>query len=314
MAADEETALVPNSNEGESETKVSKLGKLSTIELNLETIRFWGLVAVIALLATGKFFTTYAVVFPPKDNPSSFYDKLFNGAPSDFEPTETFIYKLFKFNHTCSQLDFNPSRTISAIVVMFHTIPINFFIVCHYFRITSHKNLAKFGDDQKSMERLQLFTKIATPIELVVFTYFYLVFVNSPNGEYGTEEGMNKFAAHYVPYMLWKVGLLLMAIQQCWYMYLKDDIPPPFDKIITRGMLWGYVLFVFVMLIVYIVFVWSFINGTPVWDTTQGTLGYYLAIALMFSWVIISIILPALFAYLRSKDGNDFFIVLQELQ
>jgi hypothetical protein len=273
-----------------------------TITFNLEMIRFFALLGGAALLLTGKFVSVYGVVFPAKSDPSTFWDKLVNGAPSDFDPSQTFIFKLFGFNHTCTLLDFNPSKTVSALIIMLHTMPLCFFVLCHYVRVTSHTN--------PCFKCLQRFSKIATPIQFLAFTYFYMVFVNSPDGEFNTTEGMNKFKLHYIPYMSWQLGMLLMAVQQCWYIYLKDQIP---IKCISKDMLWGYIIFMGILFVVYTYFCWSFINGRPAWDTFSEP-GRSLGIIIMYTWDFVAVIVPTFFAFLESRDGNDSEIIFSELQ
>jgi len=290
--ADEETPLTSTPN---------SLGKRSIV-LNIERIRFFGLMGGILLLIVGTFVSNYAVVFPPKEDPSSFWDKVFHGAPSDFDSSQTFIFKLFHFNHTCSMLDFNPSKTLSALVIMFHTIPINLFVICHYLRITSHA--------EPEFDNLKKFTKIATPIQFVFFTYFYMVFVNSPDGEFGTEEGMRKFALHYAFYAFWQFGMLLMAIQQCWYIYLKGMIPFSWT---TPSMMWNYIKFMSGLFVVYTWFCVSFIVGKPAWDTTGG-FGKYFAITIMYTWDIVAVVIPSIFAWYESSDGADTKFTFEELQ
>lgn len=279
----------------------SNLGEM-TIRLNIERIRFWGLLGGAALLMTGTFVSTFAVVFPPKPDPSSFFDKLFRGAPSDFDTTQTFIYQLFHFNHTCTMLDFNPSKTISALIIMLHTIPINFFVVCHYLRITSH--------NEPEFDNIKKVSKIFTPLQFIFFSYFYMVFVNSPDGEYGTKEGMTKFTLHYIPYMTWQLGMLLMAIQQCWYIQLKGLVPFSW---ISVTMLWRYCQFLMVMFIVYTAFCWSFILEHPLWNTESG-IGNTFAKIVMYTWDISAVVVPTVFAWVESTDGNDTMFVFKELQ
>jgi len=290
--ADEETPLVGGGN---------TLGQ-RTIRLNIERIRMWGLLGGAALLMTGTFVSTFVVVFPAHDDTSSFFDKLFRGAPSDFDTTQTFIYQLFHFNHTCTMLDFNPAKTISALVIMFHTIPVNFFVVCHYLRITSHTE-AKY-------DTLKKLTTIFTPIQFVFFAYFYMVFVNSPDGETGTKEGMTKFVLHYIPYMTWQSGMVLMAIQQCWYLVLKEQIPFSW---LSPAMLWRYCQLLMAMFVLYCAFCWSFILGHPLWNTEAG-IGNTAAKCIMIGFDVIAVVVPTVMAYFESKDGNDTLFVFKELQ
>jgi hypothetical protein len=271
------------------------------IYVNIELFRFYGLLGIFVLLLTGKYVSQYAVIFPPKDDPSSVWDKLFNGAQSDFDTEQTFIYHLFHFNHTCSVLDFNPSKTISALVMMLHTVPIDCFVILHYYRVTLQTD--------SRFDALKKFTTIATPLQFVFFTYFYMVFVNSPDGEYGTDEGMNKFKWHYIPYMLEQTATLLMAVQQCWYIVLKELRPFPW---ITCNTLWRYCQFLMVILVVYTWFIWSFIFENPVWDTTTD-FGRIAAITIMWGWNVFAILVPCAFAWVESRDGDCTRIVFEEL-
>uniref|UniRef100_A0A6T9ZJV4 Uncharacterized protein n=1 Tax=Pseudo-nitzschia delicatissima TaxID=44447 RepID=A0A6T9ZJV4_9STRA len=188
---------------------------------------------------------------------------------------------------------------------MLHTIPTSLFVVCHYFRIQSHTN--------PIFANLKKFSKIATPIEVIATAYFYMVFVNSPDGEYDTQEGMTKFILHYIPYMCWQLGLLLMAIQQCWYICLKRMIPAPLKAFVTPEIMYRYCQMLCVLFVIYTWFCWSFIAGSPAWDTTSG-IGLHFAKFIMYFWNFCAVLVPAIFAYFESNDGDDFCITFQELQ
>ena len=100
-----------------------------------------------------------------------------------------------------------------------------------------------------------------------------------------------------------------MAVQQCWYMYLKDRLPFSW---VTKGMLWFYLQFMMVLFIVYTYFVWSFVIGSPAWDTFSEP-GRTAAITMMHTWDIVAVIIPTLFAYMECKCGNDSQIIFNEL-
>ena len=294
MSANEETPLTG----GKTSSGTVRFVK----EVNIEYLRFVSLMAIVFMLICGKFVTEYFNNWPYKEDHSSPWDKLFNGAPTDFEYTETFIYKAFGFNHTCSLLDFNPSKTIAAMAMMVHEVPILLFVVLHYFRL--------MGRSEPKYDNIKSFSKIATPIQFVTILFFYMVFVNSPDGEYGTPEGMKQFAAHFTPYFLWQTGVYLMAIQQCWFLSLSDRIPFSW---VTSDMLWLYVKGMFVVYVGWNWFIWSIVYGSPLFDTS--TLGG-LIIAQTFQWLftITSIVIPAIFAYAESKDTRTISrIVFEEV-
>jgi len=288
----EETALV-----GEG----SHVGK-HVYKINIERIRFFGLLGGAVLLGTGAFVSNFAVVFPLKDNPSGFWEKVFFEKPSDFDSSQTFIYKLFHFNHSCTLLDFNPSKTIAALIIQLHTLPLMFFVVCHYLRIQAQTNPV--------YDTLKMVTKVFSPITFITLAYFYMVFVNSPDGVYGTKEGMLKFTLHWIPYMSWQLGMFLMAIQQCWFIALKQDFPFSW---ITPKLMFAYVQFMLVLFVVYALFVWSFIFHKPLWDTHEGKFGNWAAKAIMFLWDLNAAIIPTFFAWCESRDGNDTMFTFHEL-
>jgi hypothetical protein len=289
MAADEETPLVGTQD-----------GKKATLSVNIELIRFYGLIAGAVLLMTGLFVTTYFVVYPEHEDTHTWSEKLFHGAPSDFDQTQTFIYEMFHFSHTCTMLDFNPSKTVAALVIMLHTLPCNAFVVLHYYRVM-------IQDDPK-FAGLQSVCPTLSIIQFITFMYFYMVFVNSPYGHYGDPEATLDFTLHYVPYMLWQMGMLLMAIQQCWFIALKDIVP--FG--ITGQMLWRYVQFLMVLFVIYCSFVWSFILGTPLWDTHENP-GKLMAQIVMYGWDISAVVVPTIFAWVEARDSNASVITFYEV-
>jgi len=298
-AADEETALIGGD-------RVTILPGKKVIRFNIETLRIIGVCGMLSMLIVGGALTTYAVVWPATDEATStVWDKLFHGAPSDMHREETFIFKLFHFNHSCSVIDFNPAKTVAALVVMFHIAPICLFVVMHYFRVQTET------DPRFAMYKTA--NAILSPFTFVFTLYVYMVFVNSPDRPYGTEEGMTAFRNHYVPYSCWQCGMMIMAFQQCWYLILKDAIP--FDAV-TGKTLWRYCLFLLIYYIVYTVFVWSFIHGDPLWDTTtDNPIGNTIALAIMWGWNILVLILPAIFSYGGIQNGlGDSVIEFYQVQ
>lgn len=290
MAADEGTPLVG----------VAPGFKKQKLVVNVEFLRFFGLSMGIVLLAVGTFMSMYMVVFPPHDDTHTFMQKL-AGAKSDFDTTQTYIYKLFHFNHTCTMLDFNPAKTCAALVIMLHTLPCLAFVILHHAQV--------LGQTHPKFDNLKKMSNVFSPIQFIVFLYFYMVFVNSPNGEYGTRDGKLRFTFHYIPYMLWQMGILLMAIQQNWYISLKEEIPISW---ITKDMVWGYCVFLMIMFIVYSCFVWSFIFEAPLWNT-QVPFGKFCAKLIMYGWDICAVLVPMCFAYVEAKRNNPNVIEFYEM-
>lgn len=155
------------------------------------TSNFVSFSQLVLFIISGLFVTTFFVVFPENDNPSSPWHKITRKAPSDFISTETYVYKLFGVKHSCSWVDFEPARSVAAVIQVLYQVPIMLFVILNYFRIGS--------ESHPKFDKLRLFSKISSPFEFVFFAIFYMVFVNSPDGEYGTTEGRNQFLKHYFP-------------------------------------------------------------------------------------------------------------------
>jgi hypothetical protein len=274
---DEETALV--GRKGLSEKKLSKT-------FNIETLRFYGLLAGVLLLLVGLSVTNLFVEFPEKG--------------LGWQPEKTFIYQLFHFNHTCTVLDFNPAKTVAALAIMLHTLPMNMFVVLSYYRI---KHDYKQGQVPYGV---WLYSKITSPFIFMSFTYFFLVFVNSPDGLTINEESMQAFKLHYIPYMFWQTGMVLQSIEQCLYMIYKQNIP--FG--VSVGVLKGYCVFIVALGLYYTIFIWSFVFGSPILDTTDPVKNV-LARGLMYTFDFVVVGIPIVFAYVQSKNGNvsviDFY-------
>ena len=137
------------------------------------------------LLLIGTFVTNHYVQWP------------FDG--EGFDAQATFIYELFGFNHTCTILDFNPSRTISAIAVMMSVGPFLMYVILNRFRMEHEYINGNIG------YKLYTLNKVFTPLMVISFGFFYLVFVNQPLD-------MTSFILHYIPYMNYQIGMGLVSL------------------------------------------------------------------------------------------------------
>lgn len=259
----------------------------TTISIHLEKLRFFGLMAGGVLLLLGKFITTKYV-------PGGLIDA-------------GYIVTTFHFRHTCVYLDYNPSRTISALIVMLQIIPLDIFIVLFAYKL---KGLVKSGEISADTWLVKL-TPAATVIMFICQTYFYMVFVNHPDDNTffvpNPDDPLNTdkntwitedkglpygFIFHYAPYMIWQTGMIIMAIQHNWYLYLTDKLEALY---INRSLMRMYNYAIIAAGIVYSTFVWSFIFGAPLWDTeTQPGKG--IAIFAMYGFDFVVVLIPAIFA------------------
>ena len=173
----------------------------------------------------------------------------------------------------------------------------NIFIVLSYYRIEY-----EYQNEQVPYG-LCLYSRIASPLIFIFFAYFYMVFVNSPMGK------MGDFILHYIPYMCWQTGLILMAIQQCWYISVKGRIPFGLSPRLLKLYCWLLVA----LLIYYTWFVWSFIFDSAILDTTQNT-GRILAMFIMYGFDVVAVLIPAAFASVERKNDNHSVIQFHDMR
>jgi len=274
-------------------------------DIHLEKVRFWGLAAGGVLLILGKAVTT-------RTTASGLIDS-------------GYINSTYHFRHTCVYLDYNPSRTLSALLVMCQIFPLDFFIIMFYYKVKQlHETKVLKADSE-----LFKITQWATPFMFVVQTYFYMVFVNKPDAnEFFVPDHENNptstdkntwitktvmgglpagFIFHYLPYMFWQAGMILMAIQQNFYLIETGKL----EKLrVTEHMLTIYNYFIMVAGFTYTLFVWSFIFGTPLWDTTTPH-GNAAGIFAMYGFDAVVVLVPTIFAlidayWLFPKDHITF--------
>jgi hypothetical protein len=239
--------------------------------INIELFRAYGLSAGFLLLLVGKLVSERYVFMP-------------NGTMAK---EDTFIYKTFNFNHTCSYLDWNPSRTVSAIIGEILIVPMCIFVVLNYYRLKYEHKVGKISD------ALWLFCRIQTPFSFTGIVLFFMVFVNHPTDTLS-------FVAHYVPYMFFQMSILLVAIEQTWYISEKETVPFNIPKPLLRI----YLYITVATFIYYTVFIWSFVLEHPILDTTvpwKRNIG----ISLMYLWDVVAVLIPIIFGFIESKNGQD---------
>ena len=162
-----------------------------TLTFNIETLRMVAYIALVFMVSVGMIVTKLFVTVHVHD---------------------TVIFQIFGFNHICNVFDHQPSRTISALLVLFFIVPMAAFVICSYYRTYA---AAKEG---RVPMHLQAYNKIITPIVFLSVCYTYMWFVNAPDGEYG-------FIAHYLPYVALQLALGLLAIQEVGYLIYTGALP-----------------------------------------------------------------------------------------
>lgn len=292
MAADELTPLTAGGG-----------GEKIKISFNLEWLRVIGLSAGMVMLAVGRFVTYKFNEFPVIEGEelNSAWDIMFNGAESNFDDKQTYIYYLFGFIHTCVYIDNNPSKTIASIMIMIAVVPLALFSLLGHFRLQLQS-----GSTFDAMKARSIPT---STFQILCFMYFFLCLVNSPIQDqtlYDDWRGTRAFMLHYIPYQLFQAACLLMSLNQILFLTKKDKVP--FG--ITKGMLEAYIVVSWVMYIIYCLFLWTHILRGPdggLWNA-RTPIGHAATNFIMLGFDTIICIIPIFCALAETKTTKPIVI------
>ena len=234
---------------------ITALGNVFTRvdKITIEKWRIAGLGMSIVMLVVGKILSTLFV-----------WDRL------EIEE-ETYIMRMFHFSHTCVEIDFNPAKTVSAILILFATYPLMIFTYLQKGQI----GLAY--QRNKDLKYVYMFSQWTWGIRFACFSYFFMCFVNSPDGEYidpttmswgemFSNQGWRKFLGHYIPFFCWQLALALMSIEQTWFHYASGNMP---FRFITPKFVIAYCSLTVVVLAYYTIWIIGFIFGFHIWGHTK---------------------------------------------
>jgi len=260
-------------------------------EVCIEKWRAFGLTMGLVMTFVG-YTLTHAYVFPITDGPQTIDD--------------TYINKVFGFSHTCVYIDFNPSKSVAAILLNFVTIPLMMFTYLNQARI---KNMYCSGDH--CLAWVNTFSQVTWRFRVVCFALFSLVFVNSPDGEYINSfdstwaelfksVGWRKYLVHYIPYFLWQFSLALMSVEQTWYHYCKGSVfDIPKKILLCYNWATGIVLAYYSIWILGFIFGFYFPGHTSVDETTGIVNNLWVGYFIMYLNLVLTTALPALMSWSR---------------
>ena len=197
------------------------------------------------------------------------------------------ILEIFGFNHICNVFDHQPSRTVSALLVLFFILPMAAFVLCSYYRTY---DAAKEG---RVPQKLQTYNKAITPFVLLAVCYTYMWFVNPPDGAYG-------FLAHYLPYVALQLAFGLIAIQQVGFLIATGALPFGASVFLAKTYLWVLL----VTTVVCQVAVFSMLLGVPLLDSANDPAERVAFQILMYWYSFLAIIMPILLAARNRKNEN----------
>lgn len=241
------------------------------LTFNIETLRMVAYINLVLMVIVGIIVTKLFVAVHVED---------------------TVIFEIFGFNHICNVFDHQPSREVSALLVLFFILPMAAFVMCSYYRTY---DAAKEG---RVPMHLQAYNKIITPIVFFSVCYTYMWFVNPPDGEYG-------FIAHYLPYVALQLALGLLAIQEVGYLIYEGALPFGASVKLAKG----YLALVLLTTVACQVAVFSLLVGYPILDSPNDPTARFLFQFLMYFYSFLAIIMPIFFAARNRKNGQVNTIV-----
>ncbi|MBI3272002.1 MAG: hypothetical protein HYZ53_23615 [Planctomycetes bacterium] len=237
-----------------------------TLTFNIETLRMVAYIVFLLMLGVGKVVTTLFVKKHLED---------------------TVIFHIFGFNHICNVFDHQPSRTISALLVLFFILPMAGFVVSSYYRTY---DAAKEG---RVPMRLQTYNKCITPFVLLSVCYTYMWFVNPPDGDYG-------FIAHYLPYVALQLALGLLAIQEVGFLVCSGVLP--FG--VSVGVAKGYLALLLSTTLACQVAVFTLLLGFPILDSPNDPTACMVFQVLIYFYAFLAVVMPIFLAAANRKNGR----------
>ena len=167
------------------------------------------------------------------------------------DPRTTTIYKLFGFNHSCYVIDYEPSRTVSAMLLPFWEVPFILYIIFSFLRVK----------DAYYEKKAPLYTFVVSavclPIALLLTVWVRIVFVWSPEVN---------FINHYLPYVGLQVLFFLVAFENFLYFYAMKALPFKNNRILAIG----YLILLFVVTFLYVLIGLSSGLGHPILDLVNN--------------------------------------------
>ncbi len=238
-----------------------------TLTFNIEKLRMLAYVNLLIMVAVGVVVTEKYVTV---------------------EPEKTVIFTIFGFNHICNVFDHQPSRLISALLVLFFIVPMSAFVVLSYFRTA---RAARIGNVPP---HLQAYNKVITPFVFLSVCYTYMWFVNAPDGTYG-------FLGHYLPYVALQLALGLLAIQEVGYLIHHQALP--FGASVRLAKL--YLVVLLTTTVVCQAAVFSLLLGYPILDSPNSASARTTFQVLMYFYSFLAIVMPLFFAARNRHNGQD---------
>jgi hypothetical protein len=235
------------------------------LTFNIETLRMIAYLTLVLMVGTGIVVT-----------------KRFVHVPED----QTVIYQIFGFNHICNVFDHRPSREVSALLVLFFSLPMAAFVLCSYYRTYDAYK------EKRVPAWLQHYNKIITPFCFLAACYTYMWFVNAPDTK-------ADFLGHYLPYVALQLAFGLLAIQEVAYLIYNGALP--FGA--SVGLAKTYLAVLITLTVACHAAAFSLLLGHPILDSPNNHNAAVAFQVLMYSYAFVAIGMPIFLSARNRKNG-----------
>ena len=260
-----------------------------SLTFNIESLRMLAYGALVTMVLVGVLVTKFLV----------------HDAPN---PTK--IEEIFGFNHICNVFDHQPSRTISALLVLFFILPMGAFALCSHGRTYDAVRVGR------APRWLQNYSRIITPFVFLAVCYTYMWFVNGPDDHAWLDIGpavsshgvtFGNFVPHYLPYVALQMALGLLAIHEVGYLIAMGALPFGANVTLARA----YLVVLLLTTLACQTAVFSLLFDHPVLDPLDTSRpGEKTAFqVLMYFYSVLAIVMPLVFAARNRRNGHTSTIV-----
>jgi len=239
------------------------------ITFNIETLRMISYCTLIFMVLVGIIVTDTLVAIPPE---------------------QTVIFEIFGFNHICNVFDHQPSRSISALLVLFYIVPMSTFVNLSLFRA---KTAFKLNQIPKWVLTLH---QVFFPVIFISVCYVYMWFVESPD-----EAG---FVPHYIPYVMLQLAMGLLSIQEVAFLAETGALPFNNSQLIARA----YLVFLVTTTVACQLCTFTVIGGHPILDSKNNDAQRKGFQFLMYFYSFLAIIVPIPLSYSHRKLAANMTI------
>ncbi|CAJ1965235.1 unnamed protein product [Cylindrotheca closterium] len=243
---------------------------------HVESLRFYGMLFFLIVLAAGAIVTEKS------------------GIDTIEDPTETVIFELFGFNHSCNWIDHNPVKMIAAMLFV-PLVQIPFML----YTVFWHCRLAKSAKTGKVPKWLLNVSRILSPYNFIAMSQLHLWFVNNPTDTYG-------FTAHYIPYLVFQIAISFFKLLNLLYLIYEEKLPWGVPASVASA----YVAFYTVVVIVSAIFVSTTIAGNPIIDATRSSGEKLFTNILSYVWVILGIFGTLILSAKERLDGDNITLTI----